>query len=513
MNDEEIRKCILKSKNNIVVNAGAGAGKTSILVNKIQEVLNSNKKHYKIIATTFTNKATDEIKNKLEGAKNFNIQNSFIGTNDNFAMNEIIRAFLKDVYSTCNSTTIECDYKLKFNNYNDGVDHVIKDGKIGEYKNDEGSLNKLRNFKFQLALDILKKSLAARRYIQSKYFYLFVDEYQDCDIDMHSLYKYICKDLNITMFAVGDIKQAIFTWRGGKPEFLIELSEDENFEKFELLVNFRSTKEIQNYANIFVGKKKAIYENIDDEKKVTFVNKALANKLFDILDYTKRIVIIRRTNDDVVKTCEEINSIDNSPKDFIYIPKSPFADLKDSVKWIADEIMKLIFNDKYTEYNLKSQIPYDIDISCIAEIVKKIKNNIGNNDRLLEILKEMFELFEEEYDVVVKNAISEVLEDKKYQKIYQVDSYNHIVMTLHSVKGLEYDEVVIYDHEYNLNDINGQSNHYVAITRAKDKLIIIDDSDDWRSKKYISKLVEKIRSLGSEKNDIKKYIKVYTDKN
>lgn len=45
-----------------------------------------------------------------------------------------------------------------------------------------------------------------------------LDEYQDCDKDMHALFMYICESLNIDTFVVGDEKQSIYMWRGAYPK-------------------------------------------------------------------------------------------------------------------------------------------------------------------------------------------------------------------------------------------------------------------------------------------------------
>ena len=64
---------------------------------------------------------------------------------------------------------------------------------------------------FDLALDVIKKSSACRLYLQAKYFKVYIDEYQDCDQSMHALFMYICDNLGIDTFVVGDEKQSIYT--------------------------------------------------------------------------------------------------------------------------------------------------------------------------------------------------------------------------------------------------------------------------------------------------------------
>ena len=87
---------ILNAKGNIVVTANAGAGKTFILVEKINKTIEENKNHKTIAAITFTRKAANEIKNRLK----MDTANIYVGTNDSFVLEEIIRPFFKDIYPT-----------------------------------------------------------------------------------------------------------------------------------------------------------------------------------------------------------------------------------------------------------------------------------------------------------------------------------------------------------------------------------------------------------------------------
>ena len=74
------------------------------------------------------------------------------------------------------------------------------------------------NFKFELALFILKNSKACKEYLKYKYKMIFIDEYQDSDSMMHELFMYLNSELGIDIFIVGDVKQAIYLWRGAKED-------------------------------------------------------------------------------------------------------------------------------------------------------------------------------------------------------------------------------------------------------------------------------------------------------
>ncbi|MGL5749511.1 MAG: UvrD-helicase domain-containing protein [Paraclostridium sp.] len=503
MNDIEVRESIINQAGNIVVNASAGSGKTSIMIEKIENILKNNMTHYTIAATTFTNKASNEIKERLKKSGLGSIlKNCFIGTNDSFAMDEIIRAFAKDAFEFDNKGQIESDYKLKFNKFEDGVEILTQKLKVGVYEEDK------KNFKFELALYILKNSLASRRYLKSKYSNLFIDEYQDCDIDMHKLYLYISKELDINLFAVGDKKQSIYMWRGANPKYFNELTEDEDFSTFKLNINFRSDKKIQNYTNLFVDEDTEIYEDIENSDSVIFINTDYQQELFKLLDIKSNIAFIVRSNQEAEDVCNILNNMDESPKDFIYIPRTPLSKISSTSSWIGEIIIKIIFNTKYNEYDLKNDLPLDIDIQYLKNIVNNLRSS-DDEENVIKIAEEFYKIAGYELESQEKDAIIETIKDDKYKIAYEDVKYNHVVMTIHSSKGLEFDEVVLFAKNYNLSRYEDKNNHYVAITRAKKRLLIFYDKKDWKSNSYTNSVEHIIKSKNILKSETSKYMSIY----
>ena len=95
-----IQKEIVETSGNLIVRASAGTEKTHTMVSKIKHDIEKNHTHKVVAAITFTIKAAAEIKDRL----NIDVSEHFIGTNNSFAIEEIIKPFMKDVYGK--------DYKL-----------------------------------------------------------------------------------------------------------------------------------------------------------------------------------------------------------------------------------------------------------------------------------------------------------------------------------------------------------------------------------------------------------------
>lgn len=159
----------------MIVRASAGTGKTHTMVAKIAKEIDENRDHRVIAAITFTIKAAREIKERLS----VDTTGHFIGTNNSFAIEEVIKPFMKDAYGVQFDCEMTTDYSLKFDNYEEGLNFISENCTLGSYEDNN------KNFIFELALKILRKSEVARLYLQAKYFKIYVDEYQDCDTAMN----------------------------------------------------------------------------------------------------------------------------------------------------------------------------------------------------------------------------------------------------------------------------------------------------------------------------------------
>lgn len=498
MVDEKDRLNILQDEGNVLVTAGAGSGKTTILTNKILTDIGNNKKHFKIAAITFTKKAAKEIKEKLSK----NIRGQFIGTNDGFIEQEIIKPFIKDAFGDEYSSEFEVVYNVdKFDTFQQGLDLIRYKNKLGTYIRNEN------NFKFELAFNILVKSRVARQYIQSRYFKLYIDEYQDCDQDMHKLFMYIKDSLKLKVFIVGDPKQSIYQWRGAKPEIFNNLLNDKNndFSKYMLRENFRCCAEIQNYSSILERGDTKYYNKVDEVNNVIGVVSDIDP--LELLDLNKEITILLRIAKTRYKKIakdleQELNS---KGYDFVYVPRTPLDDLGTDNAFILIELAKYIKNNRYTVYDLINELPFELSINEIKAIEKEIckfKKNAITELEVEETLKNFFNMLEIPFRNVSEiDKFKETILDKQYDNAYNGKEYKHKIMTIHSAKGLEFEQVIIFSDDFKVHLNKDINEHYVATTRAKEKLIIIINNEeyfnhlDWIVKNSDLRSVNKIIKL------------------
>lgn len=75
------------------------------------------------------------------------------------------------------------------------------------------------------------------------------------------------------------------------------------------------------------------------------------------------------------------------------------------------------------------------------------------------------------------NKLFKTISDTSFYVAFEADKYKHIAITFHSSKGLEFEQVIVFAEDYRLSDMSSIYNHYVAVTRAKSKLIIVKLND------------------------------------
>ena len=197
-------------KGNCVITARPGSGKTFTVVQKMLSAEKECIGYQGLIAISFTNKASDELKSRCE-AKGFCNQNSYFGTIDSFCLREIIHPFASHLDSSINTISVVEEYQegscfcslegmqtLPFEKEADLVRKVLIEGSISL-----GSIGRVANF-------ILNNVPGCKRYMKAKYTHIYVDEYQDCGLYQHLIFILLVRELEIIGTAVGDIDQAIF---------------------------------------------------------------------------------------------------------------------------------------------------------------------------------------------------------------------------------------------------------------------------------------------------------------
>jgi len=264
--------------------AGAGSGKTRVLIAKVVYLIKEKKvPPSSIMMVTFTNKAALEMKERIEKELGAYVKLGYIGTFHSFGA-LVLRRFWKEANIAKNFLIYDEDEQLSL------IKNILKKEKIekltpsffayyiGLAKNEmitpEVFLEKFSFYKKNLvaqvyylyqkeleennALDfddlllktvfLFKKNPSVLDFYQKQLNYFLIDEFQDTNFLQYELIKSLAKKAK-QVTAVGDFSQSIYSWRGAKMENLFRFQKD--FSKvslFYLEKNYRSTQKILDFA-------------------------------------------------------------------------------------------------------------------------------------------------------------------------------------------------------------------------------------------------------------------------
>lgn len=310
LNDRQ-KEAVLYGDGPLLILAGAGSGKTSVLTKRVAYLIKErNVSPKNIVAITFTNKAAKEMKERIikeVGKEGYDIQ---ISTFHSFGL-RIIRENYEKLGYEKNFTIIDSDDSLtvvkkilkemgidstRFNpkfiknqisscknemvtpeKYKNLVNDELSDITYKVYKKYQDTLLRNNSLDFDDLLikpiELFNKYKEVLENYQELFKYVFIDEYQDTNEAQYILSKMIsAKYKNICV--VGDDAQSIYSWRGANFKNILNFEKDYKNAKVILLEqNYRSTKTILNAAN------SVIKNNINKKDKNLWTDNSLGEKI------------------------------------------------------------------------------------------------------------------------------------------------------------------------------------------------------------------------------------------
>lgn len=337
----------IKANKNTLLIAGAGAGKTTTIIGKINYLLENGYSENNILCISFTNASVNDLKNKLPN----NI--------DVFTFHKLALNILKDFdnnYKLCQKDLLDQVFKFyidnlkqskkkykKFNKYIKNIDNFKKltlrfinlfkannfnqdkfkdifikikkiknkDKRLEYYMNLINIINIYSLYEIELnsakELDfndlIVEATKVVNEYgINKNYKYIIIDEFQDTSLIRLNLIIAIYKKCNSTIFCVGDDFQSIYRFTGCDLNIFL------NFKKYfknstikKLKMTYRNPQELINVAGNFVMKnkkqiKKVLISNSHIKKPIVFINRKDINKIIKTYD---NVMILGRNNNDI----------------------------------------------------------------------------------------------------------------------------------------------------------------------------------------------------------------------
>lgn len=288
LNDAQ-REAVTAVPTATLVLAGAGSGKTRVLVHRVAwlvQVEGVAPQH--ILAVTFTNKAATEMRDRIEALLSYPTQHLWIGTFHGLA-HRLLRRHWREAGLSEGFQIMDADDQQRM------IRRMLKSLGVDESEwapkelqwfinaqkddglrpgdlNDEGNAGRRRMIDFYAryerlcedagvidfgelllrSLELLRDRPDVLSQYRQRFEHLLVDEFQDTNAIQYRWLKLLAGDTGIP-FVVGDDDQSIYRWRGARVENLFRFERDfENVKLIRLEQNYRSTVTILQAANAVI---------------------------------------------------------------------------------------------------------------------------------------------------------------------------------------------------------------------------------------------------------------------
>ena len=334
---------------NMLVLAGAGSGKTRVLVHRIAWLMQvEGLSPYAVLAVTFTNKAAREMRTRLEALLGLSLRNVWVGTFHSIA-HRLLRTHWQDARLPQHFQIIDSDDQLRL------VKRLLKENHVDDERypprqvqsfisgcKEEGLrphqvdahgdayLAQMVDLyeRYQLtcergglvdfgelllrSLELLRDNPALLAHYQERFGHVLVDEFQDTNTLQYAWLK-LLSGMKTPMTVVGDDDQSIYGWRGARVENIRRFEQEfRDTRTVRLEQNYRSTSAILEAANALIshnadrmgkelwtagsrGEPISLYAGFNDLDEARFIVDTIKEKVDE--GYNRReIAILYRSN-------------------------------------------------------------------------------------------------------------------------------------------------------------------------------------------------------------------------
>lgn len=472
---------VLHKEGSILVSAVPGAGKTKVVSKKVAYLISHCKINpTRILVITFTKKAANELKERIGNMiKTDNEDDLVIGT-----FHSICHRFIKSLKIEKNFTVLDDEHQKSIinnliNKYktNDKPDNMsssknIKDilYKISEQKNKlvapeefkkvcekpidgkiyEEYIDYLNNHNYldfddliNILLRAIRTNSAVREFIENRFDYVFIDEFQDTNTLQFDLISHFAKRTKNIM-VVGDTDQSIYAWRFADPKIITKFNETfKNYKLYQLEQNYRSTKHIIECNNSIIkqdlnrlnnriwtqnedGEKVILHQEIDQNGEVKFIANEIKKLKDKGINYDQMVILIRTNWQS--RIFETIFSQKKIPYQLI---ESKDFYKNEEIQYVLSFLRFIVNRKDVISFKVTVNASYDDTMMIINEIEKNGWDNIILNDKIAKKIKSYINLIDEcdkliFEEKIVSDIILHILEKTNYKRALELE-YGHTI--------------------------------------------------------------------------------------
>lgn len=559
--------------NRALVLAGAGSGKTRVLTARIRHLIKNKASPSEILAFTFTRKAAGEMKERLadvHGVKMGTMHGVALSILQRFGEYASLRPGRITVYSPWEESYLVRDVAMELGHHSGKSWKGVKKKQIDSvfrlfYETGtrvlegEREANQVMDWFFARCREnnaltygmILTKFLEILPEIYKflRFRHILIDEVQDIDPLQWEIINRMCALCGATLFAVGDVDQSIFSFRGADPKYLYD--NQDYFDTYPLETNYRSDKNIVELSNRLIKNNlmriSKTMKGFEDAQTPTELMKNMDSEaikdLIIGLNETgpdARRAVLARNHFMLFKLSDLLNNA-GFPHEYIgkkakLTNSEPFRRFHALIKLKVNPYDNFSFllikdilgldRDQYRSIRLASmkryeshfqtwqktvspqndlqkwlQSPVD-DISLAVAELKEAELGFDTD----EILTFVYSWMIENYTKTIRDYLEWLATYDIHDEIKDEDGVNLQLMTIHASKGLEWPTVIIAGmnegilpskHAFvNQEELESERRlAYVAMTRAMDKLVLTCRPDE-EGRHPVSRFVDEAKGVG-----------------
>lgn len=283
--NEQQKQAVLHATGPAMVLAGAGSGKTRVLVTRVAHLMAEHKvRPENIVLLTFTNKAAGEMNERVERltghrlpysgtfhrlcARILRIHAEKVGLSRDYVIydSEDQLSLIKIIAKELDLDPKQYPPRALLAGISDAKQQLLSPAEYhefarGAYQEIIGRVYAMYERRLVAAgavdfdnllvkvVQLLRENEDVRKYYQKQFEFILIDEYQDTNLAQYTLTKLMAFPQN-NLYVVGDASQAIYGWRGADYRNLLKLKQDfANIEEYRLERNYRSTPSILEAAS------------------------------------------------------------------------------------------------------------------------------------------------------------------------------------------------------------------------------------------------------------------------
>lgn len=477
--NKEQNQIILSDAKKMIVSAGPGSGKTFTIVKKVTRELESLDEQEGVIVCSFTKEASTQLTKKITNQED--IKSSFIGTIDSFVLQCIIDPFKNRFLEQNGHKKLTDKIKIRMPKMNSKSNELTKKG-ISKDTTPEILVyckEWLDNFKkgiyeisfptYLVAKKMLNEMSVLSNYIDCKYTTIYIDEAQDLNEFQHIFLETLIVKCNLKSVLIGDKNQSSYEFRGARPEQFYNLKE-KGYIEYKITISVRCHKSILDFSNLIIDSSYNV-SNSNDCK----VNLDISPTLQNVEKVEGNFMILFESNDNAFVCYQYFKKLGDI--EVIYTKKIELLDkeFSDNYLNLIEECIKfkvnIINENPKLTYSLED---FELFLSNDFIVTSKIRKVILDIEKdfyhyIINILK----VLSIELDENTRKELKEQLSDDMYLNHYKNFENINRILTIHSSKGLEADNVFVRLEflQYRITD-EYRRKLFVAFSRAKNNLYI-----------------------------------------